>query len=1326
MNFQTLRDIGIKHLQDLSGKLWTDYNLHDPGVTILEVLSYAVTDLGYRNNLDIKDLLALNPSDSNSQENNFFTLDEVLTCNPVTELDLCKRLIDIPGVRNAKLEKVTTYKPDIYVNFATSSLQYTPPDVQPEDKALCLHPRGLYTVCIDLDPEYSKNACGQIYRSWSDVLDDVKSVLCRYRNLCEDVRDVVIFGEEEIALCTDIELAADADAEDVLVNIYVQVQAFLSPHLRFYTLQELLDKGKSPAEIFAGRPSTLHDEPYASHGFIDTDELAALTPPPILHTSDLYQEILKVPGVAAIRKLSIINYINGLPQSQHPWYLQLTEKHRPVLGVKYSKVNLFKGNLPIGVNGEEVQRRYNEQQAARIKTPRDKHELDLPVPQGSYYNLADHYSIQHDFPLTYGISEEGLPETASALRKAQARQLKGYLVFFDQLLANYLARLAHVRDLFSWEIDAVEGEQGYAMRSPERQYTYFTEGLNFPGWEEILGNKEYLTSIGEDVDNPTRETYRERRNRFLDHLLARFAESFTDYVLLNYRIFETHQDKVKHETETLQDKARFLQDYPALSRDRFRAFNYCNCEEVWDTDNVSGFKKRVSRLLGIDDVRRRDLCHYRVKHDAGSFTFAVNCGLEDRLKSQHYSTQKEAEAALEKFLLFALHADFYKRLSYRYFYHYGWKVVDASKSVLVNYNRYFPSQAERLAALPVLLQELSVRLAQTTAIAPSAVSFENFISIELDGEDLYYFRLEIPPISPATGEMITFTGVQRYFSRIATQEAAIASLQQIRQQQNYRQSRLGDDDIAKRFTYYGYALIDNEGQVLSDAGRWLKTEEREIALKRWFSSIQANQNQFKLDVETTGKNYCFVIKNNTDNQTLLRSLNSYSTVDAAWQAAGDFAENLRYLNRYVSPARDPAGQSHGLGIKDKDGNLLAVAETDRNPREIFQQLNSVEQFLRIENENQPIATSYSYRLLNRNGDIVLQSIQVFENENTARDRFYCDVLGILFEPGAIYPTATNDGFGFRVLSKPGDRKSEVAIHPHTYTSEQERDAAVNGLFLLVRTARLSISIEQQSPAFIGQVCDQEKHIILEGTQRHDTEDAAWKESNFLVELAQEQDNFRLVDSDNGVYGWELTNESKDQILASHYYSSLDERNQAIAALQARNNDEGFHVLEHILLRPKTKQPAAISDDFLPIIVTADDAKTQAGQSCLTWQDPYSFWVTVILPYWPERFRDINFRRFVEQTLRLEAPAHVALKIAWLDVRQMREFEAAYRQWLEQLSLEICEDAACDLTGALNRLLAILPKLRSVYPKGILLDSQESGSKENPIILNQTALGTAND
>ncbi len=49
LDFDFLRQEGIEHIQRLAGHRWTDYNHHEPGITILEQLCYALTDLAYRN-----------------------------------------------------------------------------------------------------------------------------------------------------------------------------------------------------------------------------------------------------------------------------------------------------------------------------------------------------------------------------------------------------------------------------------------------------------------------------------------------------------------------------------------------------------------------------------------------------------------------------------------------------------------------------------------------------------------------------------------------------------------------------------------------------------------------------------------------------------------------------------------------------------------------------------------------------------------------------------------------------------------------------------------------------------------------------------------------------------------------------------------------------------------------------------------------------------------------------------------------------------------------------------------------------------------------------
>ena len=101
LDFTALRNEGLKHLGALSGKLWTDHNLHDPGITTLEVLSYAILDLGYRTSRPIEHLLA--PTTENNKDDNFFTPNQILTNNPLTIMDYRKLLLSLPEIRNAWL-----------------------------------------------------------------------------------------------------------------------------------------------------------------------------------------------------------------------------------------------------------------------------------------------------------------------------------------------------------------------------------------------------------------------------------------------------------------------------------------------------------------------------------------------------------------------------------------------------------------------------------------------------------------------------------------------------------------------------------------------------------------------------------------------------------------------------------------------------------------------------------------------------------------------------------------------------------------------------------------------------------------------------------------------------------------------------------------------------------------------------------------------------------------------------------------------------------------------------------------------------------------------
>src|SRR3954449_10556736 len=103
-DFWFLRSKGIMWIQKLASTSWTDHNMHDPGITILDLLCYAITDLSYRLDYDMKDLLAVETGDAYES---LYSPARVLTINPVTLSDFRKILLDVEGVKNGWIEKHT-------------------------------------------------------------------------------------------------------------------------------------------------------------------------------------------------------------------------------------------------------------------------------------------------------------------------------------------------------------------------------------------------------------------------------------------------------------------------------------------------------------------------------------------------------------------------------------------------------------------------------------------------------------------------------------------------------------------------------------------------------------------------------------------------------------------------------------------------------------------------------------------------------------------------------------------------------------------------------------------------------------------------------------------------------------------------------------------------------------------------------------------------------------------------------------------------------------------------------------------------------------------
>ena len=562
MDYNALRLEGIEELGRLSGKIWTDYNPHDPGVTILEQLCFLITDHSYRLSFDIEDLLTPE-SGTIDDTQDFFSAGEVLTNAPLTMEDYRRLVHDVEGVRNVWGETVGYPYPALYFDRSMQELVFDPPE---DGKQVFV--QGLYRIFLELEQGASDSV----------VKSAVQELLNRNRNLCEDFADINILENEEINIRGEFDLERGADQDAIFSRIHYELQRFIAPRVQFESLTDLLALGKDPANIFEG--------PKPQGGFISDEEINRNLKKSEIRISDLIHVILDIPEVVTVRTLALSIKENPLGKDWKDWSLSLSTGRSPALK---SPEDIFDdGNFKFYKNRSVCplsKTRIMEHDAAlkAAEKPEPDEFTDLEIQLGDYREPGHYLSVQEEFPDNYGIGSTGLPDSASALRKAQANQLRGYLALYDQLLANYGTQLSGARKLFAVKsnIETTYFGKNLMGEIPEDDGA----ALLSPGYEALI--KDDLTEEMIDKD---------RRSRLMDHMLARFGEEFTDHSLLQLSAREDNNE----------NKKRMLENAASLAHHRSVGYDYLS-PEVWDTDNISGVKRRISALLGITNSNRRTL-----------------------------------------------------------------------------------------------------------------------------------------------------------------------------------------------------------------------------------------------------------------------------------------------------------------------------------------------------------------------------------------------------------------------------------------------------------------------------------------------------------------------------------------------------------------------------------------------------------------------------------------------------------------------------------------------------------------------------------------------
>ena len=548
LDYASLRKTALELSQKLSGNIWTDYNLHDPGITILESLCFALTDLSYRTNFSIQDILTDKSGQLDYHNNSFYTIDEILATSPANLNDFKKIILDrIDEIQD--LEFKSTYT-DFDIKLYRGVY-----DVYVQIKSI------IFESILSLEDENYKSS---FYRK---IENKIRDIILKERFIGFELDNIVFLLPKEIHFSTNILINKDVDAEQILANIYFELINYFNPFIKFESPIDLYNNSKSLEEIFDG--------PTLSKGIIQND--AFLEAQSELNSNDLIILIKNIPGIEEVKSFSFLNS----DKKDDPYTISINSNQFFQLNhlSKRNSVQLFKDQYEVNINKQFFDNLCKEKFNAQSKS--STYEIDIITKKnltGNYRNISLYYSIQNYFPIIYGLGVEGVSKNEGAIREASLKQLKAFILVFEQIMANYLSQLNATKQLFSNIINS------------ENDKTYFSQKLNgITGLKEILvffnninasqsnylDEEEAFKKLMHSLDKiaETDAEFVDRKNAFLDHMLARFNISLNHLPVDLHEMY--YKSKVSYRVNnTLFWKSSILQNVLGFTKNRFKYPNY--------------------------------------------------------------------------------------------------------------------------------------------------------------------------------------------------------------------------------------------------------------------------------------------------------------------------------------------------------------------------------------------------------------------------------------------------------------------------------------------------------------------------------------------------------------------------------------------------------------------------------------------------------------------------------------------------------------------------------------------------------------------------------
>lgn len=524
LDWSGLVDEGRATLEAMSDGEWTDFNAHDPGITILELIAFALTDLGYRAGHPVADLVAgstplLGPADS-------------LTTSAVSLEDMRRLGLDVAGAKNVWIEPASVAGIRLRHSPGPSEISFDEgPVSDTQEVALA----GVHRVVIEKSSREDLAS--------ADLARNVALRLHAERNLGEDFDSFAVLEPKGIAIVADVEIEDAASAESILLAIFSRLDACLSPRSQRTSVAELRRANLAS--------DTIYDGPMFERGIP-----APPDPGPrrrIIHLSDIIAELASTPGVRATRRVRLGTSLEEANEGPVSWSLEVEPDRVPAFDLQSSEIRLLVGGA-VALDSSlrpDLARGFADTLRAHQSGPAAMQ--DEPLPAGRDRGVDDYRPLRLDLPTAYGVRPGFLARDATPARRAAANQLRAYLAILDALLANFFAQLAGAKSLLA--------------ASPNDGRSYFTQPAEGPSGEAPLFSQRLTSDALQNlVEESGGAAATARRDRFLAHLLARFGEDVPAIPQPVGVGFEG--DATPPETLRLRVQEAFLAAFPRLSAGR--------------------------------------------------------------------------------------------------------------------------------------------------------------------------------------------------------------------------------------------------------------------------------------------------------------------------------------------------------------------------------------------------------------------------------------------------------------------------------------------------------------------------------------------------------------------------------------------------------------------------------------------------------------------------------------------------------------------------------------------------------------------------------------